>query len=302
MITKNSQKLVKKYNCETCHYICCKKNDYAKHLTTTKHINSYIYLQNSPKINTIKKNTCTCGKEYNHRQGLYTHKKKCKGNTISDDTNTDLNNIDDTNMKDIILNMIKSNEELQKQMIEVCKTNNNSTNIINTNNTNNTINSNNKTFNLQVFLNEQCKDAINLTDFISSIELKLSDLENMEKLGYTDCMFNNIFGNMDILDICSRPFHCSDLKREIIYIKDNDVWEKEDAEHSKLKNAIRTIEKKNFKLLNEWTEKHPTFRDYDSPYNDKYLKIVGQTMSGDKEHMDKVIRKLAKNCVIDKSI
>jgi len=124
----------------------------------------------------------------------------------------------------------------------------------------------------------------------------------MEKLGYTDCMFNNIFGNMNILDICSRPFHCSDLKREIMYVKNNDVWEKEDAEHSKLKNAIRTIEKKNFKLLNDWTNKHPTFKDYDSPYNDKYLKIVGQTMSGDKEHMNKVIRKLAKSCVIDKSI
>jgi len=301
MTTENSQKLAKKYNCELCHYICYKKNDFNKHLMTTKHQNTTKY-NNNVAENAIKYICEECKKIYNHRASLYNHKKKCKGNTITDETITDVTNIDETNMKDIILNMIKSNEELQKQMIEVCKTNNNSTNIINTNNTNNTINSNNKTFNLQVFLNEQCKDAINLTDFISSIELKISDLENMEKLGYTDCMFNNIFGNMDILDICSRPFHCSDLKREIIYIKDNDVWEKEDAEHSKLKNAIRTIEKKNFKLLNEWTEKHPTFRDYDSPYNDKYLKIVGQTMSGDKEHMDKVIRKLAKNCVIDKSI
>ena len=105
---------------------------------------------------------------------------------------------------------------------------------------------------------------------------------------------------MDFIDIFSRPLHCSDIKRGIIYIKENGVWEKEDAQYSKLIYAIRTIEKKNFQLLNEWSKKYPTFKDYDSPYNEKYLKIYGETMSGDKHNLNKVIRKLAKSCVIDK--
>jgi len=201
--------------------------------------------------------------------------------------------------------MIKSNTETQEKMIEVCKTNNNNTINNTNNNTNNTdntmVNSNNKTFNLQVFLNKQCKDAMNLSDFMESIQLNLTDLENMEKLGYTECMFKNIFGHMDFIDIFSRPLHCSDLKRGIIYIKENGIWEKEDADHSKLINAIRIVEKKNFKLLKEWSKKYPSFSDSNSPYNDKYVKIFGETMNGDKDNLNKVIRKLAKSCVIDKS-
>ena len=111
-----------------------------------------------------------------------------------------------------------------------------------------------------MFLNEDCKDAMNLSDFMDSIQLNLTDLENMEKLGYTECMFKNIFGHMDFIDIFSRPLHCSDLKRGIIYIKENGIWEKEDAQHSKLINAIRTVEKKNFQLLNEWSKNIPLLK------------------------------------------
>ena len=318
MEMNSAQNSAQKYTCDCCNVICSKKNDWDRHLSTDKHI-----WKSGKKMETIfsaKYFTCKCGKKYFTNSGLWKHSKKCglKINKEEKLYEANVNNeyfnyyneydSDKTEEKEneinrlttLMIELIKSNSELQKQMIETSKNVNNTTHISNSNN-NNMNNSNNKIFNLQVFLNEQCKDAMNLSDFINLIELNLTDLENMEKLGYTDCMFNNIFGNMNIIDICSRPFHCSDLKREIMYIKDNDVWEKEDAEHSKLKNAIRTIEKKNFKLLNEWTNKHPTFKDYDSPYNDKYLKIVGQTMSGDNEHMNKVIRKLAKNSVIDKS-
>jgi len=305
MLHKNSPNSPLSVYCEYCDYTCVKNSDMNKHLSTYKH-----KCNKNGNICNIKlaKNEfiCNiCNKIYKSRVGLWRHNKIC---IMNNDTFQSINENDGDNQKTdqkeneinrlttLMIELIKSNSELQKQMIE---TTNHTNHISNSNNTMN--NSNNKTFNLQVFLNEHCKDAMNLSDFIESIQLNLTDLENMEKLGYTDCMFNNIFGNMNILEICARPFHCSDLKREIMYIKDNDIWEKEDAEHSKLKNAIRTIEKKNFKLLNEWTNKHPTFKDYDSPYNDKYLKIVGQTMSGDKEHMIKVIRKLAKNCVIDKN-
>jgi len=114
-------------------------------------------------------------------------------------------------------------------------------------------------------------------------------------------MFKNIFGDIEFISIFARPFHCSDFKRGIIYIKENGVWEKEDAGYTRLINAIRIVEKKNFKLLKEWTEKHPSFSDYNSPYNDKYVKIFGETMSGDKHNLSKLIRKLSKECVIDKS-
>jgi len=241
-------------------------------------------------------------------------------NIITEHENTDykINLLikETTDFKSVILDMIKNhtesqkqsneiqkqNNELQKQMIETCK-NNNTSNIITTNhNNNNTMNnSNNKTFNLQVFLNEQCKDAMNLSDFMESIQLSLEDLENMEKLGYVECMFKNIFGDMEFISIFDRPFHCSDFKRGIIYIKENGVWEKEDMGYARLINAIRIVEKKNFKLLKEWTEKHPSFSDYNSPDNDKYVKLFGETMSGDKHNLSKLIRKLTKSCVIDKS-
>ena len=316
MDIKKRQKNADFFLCEICKFTCSKQSEWLRHTTRPKHKNNINDIKKTPK----NAYSCgDCGKIYKFYSGLWKHKQLCNHKQIC---NHNLNNIiitdeikiceknilsnsdDKINLiTNLIIEVVKNNKELQKQtqefqekMLDVCK---NTNHISNSNNTMN--NSNNKTFNLQVFLNEQCKDALNLSDFIESIQLNLSDLENMEKLGYTDCMFNNIFGNMNILDICSRPFHCSDLKREIMYIKDNDIWEKEDADHSKLKNAIRSIEKKNFKLLNEWTNKHPTFKDYDSPYNDKYLKIVGQTMSGDKEHMIKVIRKLAKNSVIDKN-
>jgi len=304
MDTNNVPKIPNVYICDFCNINTGNKKDYNKHLLTAKHLKlekGYI------KIHKISLYICKeCGLEYKHRSGLWRHNQKCKENNSVNETNNVTNSSELKTLTNIVLEIVKSNQELQKQMIEINK--NNNANINTTNNSNNIsissnimTNSNNKTFNLQVFLNEQCKDAMNLSDFMASIQLNLTDLENMEKLGYTECMFKNIFGHMDFIDIFSRPLHCSDLKRGIIYIKENGIWEKEDAQHSKLINAIRTVEKKNFQLLNEWSKKYPTFKDYDSPYNEKYLKIYGETMSGDKDNLNKVIRKLTKSCVIDKS-
>jgi len=299
MFTNKNAENDKNYEWKKCNFISSKESDWNRHITTQKHINTYNDLQKNAE-KTLKNYICIkCNKEYSFRQSLYNHKKKCNENIIVNQ-NT---NGDETNMKTLILDIIKNNTDALKEIMDVCKNINttpNNTNISNSNN-NTMINSNNKTFNLQVFLNEQCKDAMNLSDFIESIQLNLTDLENMEKLGYTECMFKNIFGHMDFIDIFTRPLHCSDLKRGIIYIKENGVWEKEDAGHSKLIYAIRTVEKKNFKLLKEWSKKYPSFSDFNSPYNDKYLKIYGETMSGDKDNLNKVIKKLAKSCVIDKS-
>jgi len=298
---KKTQKNAENYHCNNCDFICIKKSEWNRHLSTRKH--NKLILVNNELIEKTHYHICgECKKEYKSNVGLWKHKKKCIDNVIPNDneiTDYKINLLikENTDFKNIILDMIKSNTETQEKMIEVCKINNNTNN---TNNNNTMINSNNKTFNLQVFLNEQCKDAMNLSDFMESIQLNLTDLENMEKLGYTECMFKNIFGHMDFIDIFSRPLHCSDLKRGIIYIKENGIWEKEDAGHSKLINAIRIVEKKNFNLLKEWSKKYPSFSDSNSPYNDKYVKIFGETMNGDKDNLNKVIRKLAKSCVIDK--
>jgi len=308
IITMLTAKNAKIFECINCIFKCNKKSDWERHIATRKHIS----LTNNEHSLTIKNANnkiykCeSCNKIYSSRVGLWYHNKKCNKNIIIDINNEGKKENEINRLTTLMIELIKSNSGFQEKMIEVCKTNNNTNNIITNNNSNNNTdntmnNSNNKTFNLQVFLNEQCKDAMNLSDFMESIELNLTDLENMEKLGYTECMFKNIFGHMDFIDIFSRPLHCSDLKRGIIYIKENGIWEKEDAEHSKLINAIRIVEKKNFKLLKEWSKKYPSFSDSNSPYNDKYVKIFGETMSGDKHNLNKVIRKLSKECVIDKT-
>ena len=317
MDIKKRRKNAEIFVCENCNFKCSKQSEWERHILRPKHKKNINGYKKTPK----NINNCDyCGKIYKYYSGLWKHNQICNNNLtnnniiINDENDeNDENNINNINnyenpelnkLTTLVIEMIKNhnetqkqNNEIQKQMIEVCK-NNNTNNII----TNNTMtNSNNKTFNLQVFLNEQCKGAMNLSDFMESIQLSLEDLENMEKLGYVECMFKNIFGDMEFISIFDRPFHCSDFKRGIIYIKENGVWEKEDMGYTRLINAIRIVEKKNFKLLKEWTEKHPSFSDYNSPDNDKYVKIFGETMSGDKHNLAKLIRKLTKSCVINKS-
>ena len=307
MDTKNDNKSSAKFYCIVCDYTTQRNSQYTRHLMTPKHklatTETDLVRKSSTHYMCIK-----CNKLYKNRTGLWKHKKKCNEeikneNIKNENTIVDENTIvNEHSMKNFILDIIKNNTDALKEMMEVCKNMNNTPHISNSINNNNTMtNSNNKTFNLQVFLNEQCKDAMNLSDFMESIQLSLEDLENMEKLGYVECMFKNIFGDMEFISIFGRPFHCSDFKRGIIYIKENGVWEKEEMGYTRLINAIRIVEKKNFKLLKEWTEKHPSFSDYNSPYNDKYVKLFGETMNGDKHNLSKLIRKLSKECVIDKS-
>jgi hypothetical protein len=198
-------------------------------------------------------------------------------------------------LTNLVLDIVKSNKELQKQMIDLCKNsnNNNTTNHINNN-------SNNKTFNLQFFLNEQCKDAMNMSEFIASIQLQISDLENVGKLGYTEGIYKIIQNEIVDMETFKRPIHCSDLKRETLYIKDENKWEKEGPDNKKMKNALRHIEQKNLKMLNEWQLKHPHFKECTSPENDTYLQIVSQATNGTPENMNKVIKKVLKNIVIEK--
>jgi hypothetical protein len=328
MLTKKYAKSAQIFSCVNCDFLCYKTHDYVRHLSTRKHTSRSKIEQPltnfEQEITQNKTYVCNnCAKIYKSRVGLWYHEKKCvKTSSIMDVSLNDINSL--TNL---VLEIVKSNtelqkqsydfqkqcidyqkqnNELQKQVMEVCKngisnnTSNNNNNNNNTNNTNNIINSHNKTFNLNVFLNEECKDAMNLTDFMNSFQLKLDDLEKVGMNGYVDGVSNIIIKRLRDMDVNKRPMHCSDSKREIMYIKEENKWEKEPFGNAKLKKAISIIENKNIKLLGEWKEAHPTWMEYDSPDNDICMNLIIQTMSNCDEIGNKVIKKLAKEVVIDK--
>ena len=294
MLTNLVQKVPEKYVCLCCDYSTSRKSQYDRHVLTAKH-------QNLTKSNNLSSESSDilicdkCNKIYKSRVGLWSHKKKClnkKEETIASDEVIDLND------KNLILTLIHQNNELQKQMFEVIK---NGTNI------NNTINNNshNKTFNLQVFLNETCKDAMNIMDFVDSIKIQLSDIESIGELGYVNGMSKLIIKHLNALDENMRPVHCSDPKRDSLYVKDKNIWEKEDSDNNKIKKAIKYISHKNICALPEWRAKYPDCIYSDSKKNDQYSHIVLEAMGGsgdnDAEKADKIVKKIAKVVTIDKS-
>jgi hypothetical protein len=295
--TKNPQIFL----CEKCDFITCKKRDFERHLFTPKHKNTDKILTNTDKKTTFYPNflntfICECGKEYKHRQSLHSHKKKCPIHNINQYEDNNLNE------KEIILTLLQQNNQLQSQIIEMCK----EKSIMNINNTGVNINSNNKTFNLNVFLNETCKDAMNITEFVDSLKLQLSDLESVGKLGFVEGISNIIVKNLKALDVHKRPVHCSDSKREVMYIKDDNKWEKENDEKKRLRKVIKKIADKNSRLLPEFKKKYPDCIKSSSPYSDQYNKLIIEAMGGsgdnDIEKEDKIIKKIAKNVIIDKNL
>ena len=317
METEKTSTNIEKFICLKCNFRCSKKGDWSRHLSTAKHKNMYIETFSDDELH---KNTSThicsnCSKMYLSRNGLWLHKKKCnaKGNI---DIMDSLNNIDSSNniiellinenkelindnkdFKNIIMELVKSNNELQKQMINVCQNIQPGNTVINSNSNNIT---HNKTFNLQFFLNEECKDALNMSEFINSIELNLSDLENIGKLGYVEGMSNIIINQLKDTDMYKRPVHCSDAKRETLYIKEENKWEKEDSENKKMLKAVRSVDKKNYLMLHNWKDTHPKCMDSESTQSDQYMKLMSKVMDGDKENVNKVIKKVAKEVIIDK--
>ena len=199
--------------------------------------------------------------------------------------------------KELLFEQNNKNLELQKQMLEVIK---NGTN----NNTNITTNSHNKTFNLQVFLNETCKDAMNIMDFVDSIKIQLSDIESIGELGYVNGMSKLIIKHLNALDENMRPVHCSDPKRDSMYVKDQNLWTKEDPDNKKIKKAIKYISHKNICAIPEWRAKYPDCGLSDSLKSDQYNHIVIEAMGGpgdnDAEKADKIVKKIAKVVTIDK--
>jgi hypothetical protein len=283
------------YLCEKCNYNTSRKSQYQRHLLTNKHSKYNLEEQLENKF------VCCCGKLYNYLTGLYKHKKKC--NFINNNDNTYNDNAD----KDIIYQLLKQNEDFKMLVIEqnnalldIYKNAQMSQNITNINNINN------KTFNLNVFLNETCKDAMNIMDFVDSLKIQLSDLETVGKLGFVEGISNIIVKNLKALDIHKRPVHCSDSKRETIYVKDNNKWEKDNNDKNKLRKVIKYIAHKNSKMLPEFKEKYPDCVYSNSKKSDQYNKLIVEAMGGkgdnDCEKEDKIIKNIAKEIIIDKNI
>jgi hypothetical protein len=274
------------YYCEKCDFKCCKKYSWERHITTTKHLQE----TDGSNLGAIcakkgQKYSCqNCEKCFQTNAGLWKHKQKCSQNTIQH--NNVLSDKDS-----LIIELLKQNKEL----LEIVK--NGTHNITHTN-------SHNKAFNLNFFLNETCKDAMNIMDFVDSIKLQLSDLEGVGELGYVEGISKIIVKNLKELDVTQRPVHCTDQKRETMYIKDDDKWEK-DEERLKLHKVVRRVTCKNQNLIPKFKEAHPDYNKYHSKVSDQYNKIIVESMGGpgdnDFEKEEKIIKNISKQVYIDKA-
>jgi hypothetical protein len=274
------------FYCKNCDCKCSSKYNYSRHLATEKHKR----IHSGKMSEQTKIFLCECGKKYKYSQGLSKHKITCVKHSQQQQPIIDAN---------LIIELIKQNQELQKSLIELSKEK------TVTNNSINNSNNNNKTFNIQLYLNEDCKDALNLSEFVSSIQLQLHDLEETGRLGYVDGVSQIINTKLNDLDATMRPIQCSDVKRETLYIKEENKWFKEDDKKDKIKNAIKQITRKNIQQIPNWINANPGCTDPESKDNDTYLQILFNAMSGDSteeqlSNVNKIVSKVSKGTAIEK--
>ena len=311
------------YRCDKCDYTTSRKFNYVKHIKTDKHKSLLLgdVQQNvhfSAPDATPDKTTyrcLNCNKKYMAQRSLWRHSKTCKVPNQESSTTTEKTPVEI--MTSAMLEMFKTNQEQMMQMIGAVllavKTNtavdtvqepSNHT----TNNTNNNLtingnmsNMNNKTFNINMFLNEQCKDAMNMTEFVNTIELDTDDMKDVGKHGFVKGISKIFIENLEKTEVTKRPIHCSDIKREILYIKDDDKWERENVKSQKLVNAVRVVEKKNVDQINKWAKEHPECENSDSRANSMYMTLSRHGFDGDDDNVSKVIKNIAHNVIIDKN-
>ena len=306
---KNKPNSAFKFYCEKCDYGTSKKSNYDTHFASDKHKRITNELQMGQKSaknkpNIIETCLCSCGKQYQHRQGLWKHKQKCNNNN----NNNNISDTKETEAKELIQYLMKENSEFKqlmidqnKQLFELAKNSGHH----NTNNINNNNTTNNNNFNLNVFLNETCKDAMNIMEFVDQLQVSVKDLEETGRLGYSEGISKIFINGLKQINISDRPIHCADSKREIVYIKDKNEWNKEDDNKSLLTNAIKHVAHKNMRQIREWTKVNPEFNDSSSKQNDRYLKIVSNSMNGSTEeeankNYNKIIKNITKETVINK--
>ena len=282
-----------KFHCKNCDYSTSKKSNYNNHLRSAKHTKSMFSNDIKPFLSS--RFMChKCSKEYKDNSGLWRHKKTCNKVNTENKENTE-----EQDVNKLVTYLMQENAEFKqllidqnKQIIELSK---------NAGNNNN----NNNSFNLNFYLNETCKDALNIMDFVNQLQVGIKDLEETGRLGFADGISKIFINGLKQLDVSNRPVHCSDSKREILYIKNNNEWNKEDDERKVLTSAIKHVVNKNIKQIPEWTKVHPDYNDYDSKQNDKFLKIVSESMSGSSQeetnkNYNKIIKNIVKETVIEK--
>ena len=307
---KNNSKLCSSFYCETCDYGTSKKSSFVNHNASAKHKRITNELQMGQKedknmLDIIETFVCSCGKQYQHRQGLWKHKKNCNNNNnISEST------IKETEAKELIQYLMKENSEFKQLMIDqnkhMMEQNKNMLELAkNSGNHNSHNTTNNNSFNLNVFLNETCKDAMNIMEFVDQLQVSVKDLEETGRLGYAEGISKIFINGLKQINISDRPIHCADSKREIVYIKDKNQWNKEDGDKSLLTNAIKHVAHKNMRQIKEWTKVNPEYNDSSSKQNDRYLKIVSNSMNGSTEeetnkNYNKIIKNITKETIIEK--
>jgi hypothetical protein len=301
------QKTSTEFCCEICDYVTERKSNFDNHLMTAKHqmaTNGNSWQQDSSN------NFCceNCNKKYKDRTGLWKHKKKCNITVVTD------SNADSFDKEQLILMLIKQNADLIKETTEFKNMMMGQQNImmeqqttmlkVIENGTHNTTNSHNKSFNLQFFLNETCKDAMNIMDFVDSIKLQLCDLENVGKVGYINGISSIIVKNLNLLDETKRPVHCTDTKREVLYVKDEDKWQKENENKPKIRKMIKHVTHKNTKLFKDFKDKYPGCEKSESKYSNTYDKLIVEAFGGKgdnyEEKEDKIIKNILKEIKIEK--
>jgi len=301
MEIKPSQK-IPNYCCEFCNYSSCYSKDYKKHLLTKKHL--MLSVENPGNLEIKKSLVCEqCSKKFQTNAGLWKHNKICNKIQMKKEEPFD---------KEIFLillkqqnELIKENSELRKEqtdikelILEIVKNGVINTNTNTNNSHNNITNSHNKAFNLNFFLNETCKNAMNITDFINSIKPQLSDLIEVGEIGYVEGISKIIVKSLNNLDETIRPIHCTDKKRETFYVKDQGQWEKEDEQQKKIKKIIKNVANKNIDLLPRFREKYPDYINSSSKVSDKYDKMVIEVMETDPEKDNKIVKNISKATII----
>lgn len=310
---EKTQKSAKIFSCDVCDFISSNSADYKRHLSTQKHTSNVTAIQRLEKSGNVwekkKNHVCeNCDKAYCDYSGLWRHKKTCNGAVLANvltPAATTVGNL--TNplglTAEMFIEIVKQNKELQELLANELKNARNQ--ITMNNNSNNNTNSNNS-FNIQLFLNEQCKNAVNIMDFVNSLPVTVEDLERTGKLGYVEGITAIFLNGLKNMDVHSRPIHCTDLKREIVYVKDEDKWEKEGGDKPKLRKAVKRMAIKNIKQITNWKAENPDCLDTNSPASDMLVVISQKALGGmdekeDTKFQNSIMRNILKNVTIDKS-